>query len=219
MGATLAKYFKKLGGLSKVKENLLRRLWGDDSVPFPKPWIGSSDLLKLTSQKYFDRRTRELRDELGCDIETGHILGEHAYRLRSPKLNSANPRKYLTASQKRQLFSRYEFTCQICGKKTLSGSRGLQADHKIPLIRGGVKDQSNWQPICNECNVGKRGACAGCKDDCQMCPWAFPGKIGRVTLLHLPSEVLQALELRVGASQTGLEREVITLLKSSLNLP
>lgn len=219
MGVTLAKYFKKLGGLSKVKGEILRRLWGDDSLGFPKPWIGSSDLLKLTSQKYFDRRTRELRDELGCDIETGHVLGEHSYRLRSPRLNAANTRKYLSASEKRLLFSHYEFTCQICGKKLPPGPRGLQADHKIPLIRGGAKVRTNWQPICNGCNVGKRGACAGCEDDCLLCPWAFPERIGRVTLLRLPAEVLQALELRAGESQAGLEREVITLLKSSLNLP
>ena len=56
--------------LSEVKLTILKRLWGSDDIDFPKPGVSSIELLELTGQKYFDRRTRELRDELGCDLES-----------------------------------------------------------------------------------------------------------------------------------------------------
>jgi 5-methylcytosine-specific restriction endonuclease McrA len=218
MPHTLNTYLATLGDLSDVKTAIIRRLWGSDSLPFLKPWVRSSELLALTEQKYFDRRTRELRDQLGCDIETEHVAGEHSYRLRSDKLNDANPRLYLSASEKGTLFKYYNFKCQICGKLLPAGVRGLQADHKVPLIRGGSHQFTNWQPVCNECNVGKRGACAGCEDDCHKCPWAFPEKVGRVTLVRLPPDVLDALNSQFGDDQTALEKGVIALLKQHLKL-
>lgn len=63
--------------LSEVKQKIIKRLWGDENISFPKPWVSSKELLELTGQKYFDRRTRELRDELGCDIESQYSK-EHA---------------------------------------------------------------------------------------------------------------------------------------------
>lgn len=116
--------------LSPVKQKILTALW-DAGESFPKNWVKSSYLLKKTGQKYFDRRIRELRDETGFDIETMQVEGEHCYRLNSPLLTEAKPRQYLPASQKEKLFKDAEYTCQICGKKTQGGVRGLQADHKV----------------------------------------------------------------------------------------
>ena len=56
--------------LSEVKIKILTRLWGKTTDNFPKPWVASAELLELTGQKYFDRRTRELRDQVGCDVES-----------------------------------------------------------------------------------------------------------------------------------------------------
>lgn len=211
-------YIRKVGSLSEVKFKILKTLWGSEDATFPKPWVTSSLLLKLTQQKYFDRRTRELRDELGCDIETAFCQGEHSYRLLSSSLRAANPRYYLTEAEKRVLFSKYGHACQICGKKAEGGVRGLQADHKIPLIRRGSHDSSNWQPICNECNVGKRGACEGCEDDCTKCPWAFPEEVGRVSLIRLPPEVLEAINQSGHCSARGTEKAVVELLRKALKL-
>ena len=69
---TFQEYYQKLlerQNLSEVKYNILKTLW-DSGDNFPKEWIKSSELLEITNQKYFDRRARELKDELGCDIET-----------------------------------------------------------------------------------------------------------------------------------------------------
>jgi len=146
--------------LSDVKQVLLKELWGKDD-DFPKAWVKSSDLLTLTNQKYFDRRLRELRVAQGLDIESKQINGEHYWCLSSPTISQTNDRTYLTASQKSGLFERALFKCAVCREKVLPGIRGLQADHKVPLIRGGTNDLDNWQPLCNECNVAKRGVCKG----------------------------------------------------------
>jgi hypothetical protein len=215
---TVNQYIQNFSRLSEVKKKIIRCLWGRESDEFPKPWIGSSELLELTGQKYFDRRIRELRDESGCDIETKHTGGEHSYRFRSNKRQAENPRAYLTESEKRTLFQQSSYTCQICGEQFPAGIRGLQADHKVPLIREGSHAPENWQPICNECNIGKRRACAGCEDNCSMCPWAFPEQVGITTLLHLPPEILTALRQHAGNSQKKIQAEIIHLLKQGLGL-
>jgi 5-methylcytosine-specific restriction endonuclease McrA len=183
----------KSKNLSDVKLLILKTLWGN-GTSFPRDWVSSSLLLKLTNQKYFDRRTRELRDELGCDIETRQINGEHHYRLNSTDLGNANPRYYLSESEKKQLFSRAKSSCAICGKETGAGVRGLQADHKIPLIRGGSNDLNNWQAVCNECNVAKRRACQGCIESCNTCSWAFPIEFGISVSIRLPLAQFKKLE-------------------------
>ena len=137
---TFEEYVQSLPGkLSKVKLLILKTLWKEGNT-FPRNWVRSSTLLDLTRQKYFDRRTRELRDEMGCDIDTEPHRGEHCYRLSSTKLKKYNPRLYLNATQKKQLFLRDGYSCQVCSKQVPPGVQGLQADHKIPLIRRG----SHW---------------------------------------------------------------------------
>ena len=182
--------------LSAVKRQILGTLW-DAGDAFPRDWVPSSHLLAVTNQKYFDRRVRELRDELGLDVETRHIHGEHHYRLLSDDIKAANPRLYLSEVQKRALFRRENNTCQVCGTAAEAGVRGLQADHKIPLIRGGSHDECNWQSLCNVCNVAKRRACQDCELDCRQCPWAFPGELGMTLSLQLPRELFDRVQERV----------------------
>lgn len=191
---TLEQYLDTIGGrLSDVKRKILAELWNAGNT-FPRGWVASSRLLEITQQKYFDRRTRELRDEKGCDIETKHINGEHHYRLVSDNVAASNPRLYLTEAQKKDLFRRADNTCQVCGVRMKAGVRGLQADHKIPLIRGGSHSLENWQAICNECNVAKRRACQGCEDDCTVCQWAFPENAGFPLTARVSREVFDKVQ-------------------------
>lgn len=175
---------KKVKG---TKALILKTLWerGDD---FPKEWVLSDEFLEMTGQKYFDRRIRELRDELGCDVETGMYEGKHAYRLVSSSLGQGNLRHYLTDAQKKKLFKSVDYVCAVCGQRFEPGLRGLQADHKIPLNRGGSHEMANWQPLCVECNVGKKKACSGCDLDCTQCPWAFPDVVGIRVLIPIKSK-------------------------------
>lgn len=192
---SLDEYIELVGkGLSPVQTLILTTLWKAGSR-FPRDWISSSHMNNITRQKYFDRRIRELRDEHGCDIETGrNATGEHAYRLVSVTVEVSNPRSYLTATQKKRLFVGAGFCCSVCGCHIPEGQKGLQADHKVPLSRGGGHIQSNWQPLCVECNVGKRQACAGCQKECRRCPWAFPETVGQRTILSLSPASLGVLK-------------------------
>ncbi|MDF1860406.1 MAG: HNH endonuclease signature motif containing protein [Verrucomicrobiales bacterium] len=212
-------YCSKLGRLSEVKRTILHKLWGEDSGTLSGDWVRSSTLLALTRQKYFDRRTRELRDEKGCDIETKSVNGGHCYRLNSEVIKNANPRFYLSAKEKKLLFALAKNKCQVCGRRMEAGVRGLQADHKIPLIRGGDHETTNWQAVCNECNVGKKRACAGCEEDCEKCPWAFPENVGILTVLRLPALLRDKIESRAdGEGQDAIEREIIRLISSATEL-
>jgi hypothetical protein len=209
-------YIKFLGArVSKVKAVILERLW-NEGESFPRGWVRSSELLSLTGQKYFDRRVRELRDEFGCDIETGTSEGEHAYRLLSTRVENANPRAYLSSAQKDRVFEMAGYTCAVCGRKFDSEARGLQADHKVPLTRGGGHEYANWQPLCVVCNVGKRRACAGCDLDCKQCPWAFPEMVGRRVVLSMPFDLEQAA--REQATRTGVDisEMIIQSVRSAL---
>lgn len=209
----LEQYILKLSEkLSRVKKQILQELWGAGRG-FPRNWISSSRLLELTGQKYFDRRVREMRDELGCDIETGTHKGEHSYRLLSDHLRTANIRAYLTNTQKKKLFTLSQYTCEICGKKSSPGVKGLQADHKIPLIRGGPHNERNWQSICNVCNVGKRRACEGCDDDCRECPWAFPEKFGHIRLVGLPPALDKRLQKLTKGKPSAFQKLVRAALE------
>ena len=190
---------------------VLKQLWGE-SPSFPKVWVPSSVLLRITRQKYFDRRIRELRDNKGCDIETSHVSGEHSYRLVSSKLKTANPRIYLSSKDKKSLFKSAKNQCQVCGVTLDKGVRGLQADHKIPLIRGGDHNSSNWQALCNECNVAKRRSCQGCQDKCLECPWAFPEKIGVPVPIRVSRADHDFIKQQSAGNPKWLEGEVKTLL-------
>ena len=194
--------------LSSVKQKILRRLWGDDSLPFPKPWVSSKELLEITGQKYFDRRTRELRDQLGCDIESVYSkeLAGHSWRIKSSKLSTPKNREYLSQSDKKKLFKSYNHTCAVCGTKVPPGVRGLQADHKKPLSRGGGNEISNWQPLCHNCNIGKRRACDGCNLECQKCSWAFPEIVGVKTMIMLKNQVLDEVKEYARKNNTTVDK-------------
>jgi hypothetical protein len=194
--------------LSKVKLKVLKRLWGTETDVFPKPWVSSAELLKLTGQKYFDRRTRELRDQIGCDLESTYqeSFSGHAWRINSPKLAEPQDRDYLTQSQKVKLFEANDYHCATCGIKISAGIRGLQADHKVPLSRGGSNDLKNWQPLCNNCNVGKRRACEGCNLDCNACSWAFPEIVGIKTMVAISEKTLRRVDSFSASSGTTRDK-------------
>ena len=198
------------GNLSNVKQTILKRLWGKDSEPFPKPWVSSEELLSLTDQKYFDRRTRELREKLGCDLESSYRdeFKGYAWRIKSAQLSPPQDREYLSKPQKDRLFRESEYTCSTCGIKVNAGVRGLQADHKVPLSRGGSNALENWQPMCNNCNVGKRRACEGCTLDCQTCSWAFPEKQGVPSILNLSEPVLKLIA-KISETESISQEEAI----------
>jgi HNH endonuclease len=200
---------------SRVKTKILNALWNTGNS-FPRDWVKSSYLLKITNQKYFDRRIRELKDNIGCDIETSYIDGEHSYRLNSARLAKYNPRHYLSASQKRELFDSCDYSCAVCGIIIGKDNKGLEADHKIPLSRRGSHESNNWQALCNECNVAKRRACTDCDLNCNKCPWAFPDTHGIRVLIRLPADLLKNLQEKDISKVDDIEKYLISSIRQNL---
>lgn len=199
--------------LSKVKAAILAALWPADNL-FPGAWVPSPLLLDLTGQKYFDRRIRELRNECGCDIESGRIAGEHAYRLRSDSLLPSQSRGYLTAKAKKDLFEVGGHRCAVCGSS--AEHTNLQADHRIPVVRGGSNDTENWQVLCVNCNVTKRAACRGCELDCRSCPWAYPQTGSTYLPLRIPNDLAKQLSRAADTQPEKTESIVIEAIKDWL---
>lgn len=216
----LEAYLQSLGKLSQVKTQILTALWHENPTRFPRGWVSSSKILALTNQKYFDRRIRELRDQDGCDIETGFMNGKSAYRLVSGEIKPVAKRAYLSEKQKKQLYQSQDYQCQICNKQLFadsSGSFAPQADHKVPLSRNGSHQSDNWQTICVECNVGKRRACQGCEAVCVVCPWAFPEKTGVLINLAISKELFGKLVNRAESQQvTDIQAFILNLLNEKM---
>jgi len=57
---------------------------------------------------------------------------------------------YLSPSMRLKVLTKGNFECNYCG-----GTKRLEIDHIIPIIRGGKTILKNLQVLCKTCNVGK----------------------------------------------------------------
>ncbi|MBI5079909.1 MAG: HNH endonuclease, partial [Chloroflexi bacterium] len=145
---------------SGAKLTILKMLWDGE-------WILGDEILKAIKQSYYDRRIRELRDEDGWDIETGWLSNKRgvkrpAYRLVSHNRQGGVKRISISADDRAFVLERDDYSCQLCGVTLKDGMNNPQIDHKVPLIRKGANDRSNYQAICSNCSVIKRGICKKC---------------------------------------------------------
>lgn len=183
--------------LSGVKALILKMLSNGE-------WVSSTALLKATKQKYFDRRIRELRDELGYDIETGSMHGKPHYRLRSKKRLPTKLRTYLGSAQKKELLQSMPPNCSICGK-SFNKDRKSVFDHKVPLLRDGEGSKENFQLVCQECNNQKRTQCKGCSLDCKNCFFAFPENYPKPILIQFTEQELKFIKDKIKDKSETIE--------------
>ncbi|PKA14321.1 HNH endonuclease [Leptospira haakeii] len=190
--------------LSDVKALILRILSKGN-------WVSSKRLLEETKQKYFDRRIRELRDELGYDIESSHVNGEPHYRLRSSLRKEIKVRTYLSASDKKVFLSQNEQKCALCGKEGNIG-KDLLWDHRRPLIRNGPGTIDNFQLLCRDCNNQKRVVCQGCSFECSKCYFAYPDQFEKPLIVR--PERLKSIDLiKIEAEEMGISLEEYIIVK------
>jgi len=50
-----------------------------------------------------------------------------------------------------RILDKYNHKCNYCGSE-----ENLQVDHIIPLSRGGVHSETNFQILCRSCNINKK---------------------------------------------------------------
>lgn len=88
------------------------------------------------------RRMRELQGEEGV---RGIIKGGNKYQLVDLTVSQKRiPRTHLNDSDWGIVLATYHNVCAACGRSP--EQIGFQQDHKVPRLRGGSDDLSNWQP-------------------------------------------------------------------------
>lgn len=106
------------------------------------------------SHSQIDRRTRALR-EAGFDVEVIRDGKESRYLLAGwRKGGLAKGVAKISAKTRAQVLA--PGRCAMCGKSPLGDGVRLVVDHKVPQEWGGGDEIENLQPLCEECNGGKK---------------------------------------------------------------
>lgn len=106
------------------------------------------------ARTHVNRRLRALR-ESGIDVPATLIDGEYRYPLlgwrpTGPRTGRPN----ISAKVRAQVLAPQR--CAQCGKTPLEDGVKLVVDHKVPREWGGGDELENLQPLCEECNGGKK---------------------------------------------------------------
>ena len=194
---------------------ILETLWPPDHNHLPGPIVSIATLRQVINdyrgEPYSDpaRRIRELQGEEG--IAGIKRLGggkQTKYQLVHTKVEKKrDPRTGLSSKDWAKVIAKYNNQCAVCGRRDTEIR--LDQDHKIPRLRGGGDDFSNWQPLCKECNNFKSTACRGCELDCRQCPWAFPEKYAPIKLSAFNVERVRTLSRIKRQSPTELLNAII----------
>lgn len=100
-----------------------------------------------------DRRVRDLRDHF--HVPASRVGSEYVYRLTGwSRTKKAGSRKALSSRVRAQVLAPQR--CAQCGRQPLQHKVVLVVDHKVPREWGGTDDIDNLQPLCEECNAGKK---------------------------------------------------------------
>ena len=109
-------------------------------------------LAHIGTQEQLDRRRRELNRYFVIEKAAQGV----ATRYRLVSMKERRPDADLGVSERdRAAVLRYGL-CAMCGSSPLVDGVRLQVDHKVPKEWGGSDDVDNLQPLCEECNRGKK---------------------------------------------------------------
>lgn len=108
-----------------------------------------------------DRRKRDLSDKYLLDVRTERCKGKRdpVYRLVGFRKSGGSGRKGINARERAEVLTRYGSRCAMCGKTPAEDQVRLVIDHIVPLDWLATDDPNNpenLQPLCEECNSGKK---------------------------------------------------------------
>jgi 5-methylcytosine-specific restriction endonuclease McrA len=108
-------------------------------------------LPEIGNHEHFDRRLRNLRPYFSVRAvrdgkEFRYILSERQAPAGVGDGLSERERAVCLAPGR----------CAMCGRTPLDDGVRLQCDHELPREWGGTNDPRNLQPLCEECNRGKK---------------------------------------------------------------
>ena len=141
-----------------------------------------------------DRRLRDLRDKYLLDITPERVPGKRdpVYRLSGfrPDAETRAGRASLSTRQRAEVLTRYRSRCAMCGKTPIDDGIKLDIDHIVPLEWGGSNAPENLQPLCRECNSGKKAHYSSFDEHAS----AIRDAIHREVVHERIGELLKALE-------------------------
>lgn len=88
--------------------------------------------------------------ELACTRKLAEFLERRGLATWDYRLLDTDP---VRADVRYRVLAAAKGRCALCGVH--SSERRIEVDHIIPRSRGGTKDMSNLQALCDECNRGK----------------------------------------------------------------
>lgn len=117
--------------------------------------IVSSEILRKASGNVSEwaRPIRTAKQE-GWDIE--YNPKEKGYTLKSADKGKGKQRGYISTKLRALVLKAYGYRCAYCGKNPREDGVKLHIDHKIPVEFDGPTEFDNLQPLCEECNHGKK---------------------------------------------------------------
>jgi 5-methylcytosine-specific restriction endonuclease McrA len=151
------------------------------------------------------RRVRELQGDEG--FKSINKEGTR-YQLTSLQVSvKREPRAKPPAQLWRSIKSKADYRCSHCGAQEPDVK--LSPDHRVPRDRGGSNADSNWQPLCKQCNILKSSACQGCQLNCYVCSWAYPETYKPITLSDDNKEQIRRAAEKAGLHQSDLVNQVL----------
>ena len=193
---------------------ILEALWPSDHG-IPGPIISQTEIREAVDQyraqlgkpPYKDvfRRLRELQGDEGF---TAIIKEGVNYQLQSLTIGSKRePRAKWSASVWRKIKDSSNFRCNHCGEQ--EPSIVLSPDHRVPRARQGSNGESNWQPLCEQCNIMKSSACRGCTLNCFTCSWSYPEKYRPIKIDDNNEAQLRRTAKREGLSPSAFLNKIL----------
>lgn len=195
-------------------EVMLRALW-PEGHGIPGPVKTEEDIrsavntfrTSIGKTPYSDvfRRLRELQGDEGftCIIKEGT-----KYQLQSLQMGAKRePRGKPTKEFWDKLLKDSDHRCAHCGQQAPNVK--LSPDHRRPRSRGGNNDESNWQPLCEQCNIQKASACQGCEQNCMTCPWAYPETYKPIVLNDQNQEQIRRGAAKAKQSHSDFANEIL----------
>ncbi|HTB48891.1 MAG TPA: HNH endonuclease [Verrucomicrobiae bacterium] len=133
------------------ERGIYRALYENQEQPLSMSDIRQIMGVEVGQQEHLNRRMRELYRTF--EIERSRNGSETLYRLVSKlevQLNTEGINNKLRA------FVLRNQRCAQCGRTPMEDGVKLHVDHKLPQAWGGTNDPENLQPLCSDCNEGKR---------------------------------------------------------------
>ncbi|UVJ38029.1 HNH endonuclease [Arthrobacter sp. CJ23] len=168
-----------------------------------------------TERNQVDRRVRELYPYF--KVTKIRLPGERAprYLLESPKVTPQSGSKiHISKAVRARVLAPAK--CAMCGRAPLVHDVVLQVDHKLPQSWGGNNNEENLQPLCQDCNAGKKAWFATYDENADAIAQAthHPEPQGRIALLLrafggdlVPSDLIGVVA-SMGAFQEDWQRRL-----------